>query len=89
MVAAMNPDTFSGRLRRHESGRIVLFVGDRDDIQMRAIESGSGHRGHWWMKVLKSIQRAASEAKVAIISSPHDTATTGAAGPRRRPGQAA
>jgi len=77
MVAAMNPDTFSGRLRRHESGRIVLFVGDRDDIQMRAIESGvQAIVVTGGLKVLKSIQRAASEAKVAIISSPHDTATT-------------
>ncbi|HZM03082.1 MAG TPA: putative manganese-dependent inorganic diphosphatase [Candidatus Saccharimonadales bacterium] len=77
MVGAMNPDRFSERLRRHEAKDIVLFVGDRDDIQMRAIESGvqaiiiTGG-----LKALKSVQRAAREAKVAIISSPHDTATT-------------
>ena len=40
MVAAMNPDTFSKRLEHHKPEQIVLFVGDRDDIQMRAIESG-------------------------------------------------
>lgn len=77
MVGAMNPDTFSERLRRHSPKETVLFVGDRDDIQMRAIESGvqaiviTGG-----LKVLKSVQRAAHEARVAVISSPHDTATT-------------
>lgn len=77
MVAAMNPDSFSERLRRHDPKRIILFVGDRDDIQMRAIESGvqaiviTGG-----LKTLKSVQSAAREAKVAIISSPHDTATS-------------
>jgi len=77
MVAAMNPDTFSNRLEKHNAEKIILFVGDRDDIQMRAIESGvraivvTGG-----LKILKSVQRAASEEKVAIISSPHDTATT-------------
>jgi manganese-dependent inorganic pyrophosphatase len=77
MVAAMNPDSFSERLRRLESGQIVLFVGDRDDIQMRAIESGvQAIVVTGGLKVLKSIQRAARDAKVAIISSPHDTATT-------------
>jgi manganese-dependent inorganic pyrophosphatase len=77
MVAAMNPDTFQKRLDHQKPEEIILFVGDRDDIQMRAIEAGvkvvvvTGG-----LKVLKSIQRAAREADVAIISSQHDTATT-------------
>jgi manganese-dependent inorganic pyrophosphatase len=77
MVAAMNPDTFSERLRAYSPDEVILFVGDRDDIQMRAIESGvqaiviTGG-----LKVLKSVQRAAKEAQTAIVSSPHDTATT-------------
>lgn len=77
MVAAMNPDTFSERLQRQESDKIIVFVGDRDEIQMRAIEAGvQAIVVTGGLKVLKSIQRAAREAKVAVISSPHDTATT-------------
>jgi manganese-dependent inorganic pyrophosphatase len=77
MVGAMNPDTFSKRLQNHAAEETVLFVGDRDDIQMRAIESGiKAIVVTGGLKVLNSIQRAAREAKVAIISSPHDTATT-------------
>ena len=77
MVGAMNADSFSARLQHPQAGQIVLFVGDRDDIQLRAIEAGvraiviTGG-----LPVLKSIQRAAAEAGVAIVSSPHDTATT-------------
>ncbi len=77
MVAAMNPDTFSKRLEKHPPQEIVLFVGDRDDIQMRAIESGvKAIVVTGGLKVLKTIERAAREAKVAIIISPQDTATT-------------
>ena len=77
MVGAMNADSFSARLQSHQAEQIVLFVGDRDDIQMRAIEEKvraiviTGG-----LPVLKSIQRAAAEAQVAIVSSTHDTATT-------------
>jgi manganese-dependent inorganic pyrophosphatase len=77
MVGAMNSETFSARLQDHRASQIVLFVGDRDDIQMRAIEAGvralviTGG-----LRVLKSIQRAAADAGVPIVSSPHDTATT-------------
>lgn len=77
MVGAMNAETFSERLQRQQAEQIVLFVGDRDDIQMRAIEAKvraiiiTGG-----LPVLRSIQRAAREAGVCIVSSPHDTATT-------------
>ena len=77
MVGAMNPETFSERVRRQRADQIVLFVGDRDDIQMRAIEAHvpaiviTGG-----LSVLKTIQRAAREAGVCIVSSPHDTAST-------------
>lgn len=77
MVGAMNSESFSARLQSQRASQIVLFVGDRDDIQMRAIEAGvralviTGG-----LPVLKSIQRAATDAGVPIISSRHDTATT-------------
>ena len=77
MVGAMNADTFSKRLERHHAEKVLVIVGDRDDIQMRAIESNvraliiTGG-----LPILASIKRAASEAGVTIISSPHDSATT-------------
>jgi manganese-dependent inorganic pyrophosphatase len=77
MVGAMNADTFSKRLERHHAEKVLVIVGDRDDIQMRAIESNvraiiiTGG-----LPVLGTIKRAAKEANVTIISSPHDSATT-------------
>jgi manganese-dependent inorganic pyrophosphatase len=77
MVGAMNPETFSQRLTRHRAEQIVLFVGDRDDIQMRAIEARvraivvTGG-----LPVLRGVESAARAAGVALVSSPHDTATT-------------
>ncbi len=40
MVAAMNTASFVERLRRAGAANVVLFVGDRDDIQAVAIEEG-------------------------------------------------
>jgi manganese-dependent inorganic pyrophosphatase len=77
VVGAMNADSFSHRLRGHGGAAVVLFVGDRDDIQMRAIEAQvraivvTGG-----LPVLRSVESAAREAGVAMVSSPHDTATT-------------
>jgi manganese-dependent inorganic pyrophosphatase len=77
VVGAMNADSFSGKLKNYQASQVVLFVGDRDDIQMRAIDA----KVHaivitGGLPVLKSVQRAASEADVTIVSSPYDTATT-------------
>ena len=77
MVGAMSADTFSKRLERHKPEKVLVIVGDRDEIQMRAIDSGvraiivTGG-----LPVLSSVKRSAKEAKVAIVSSPHDSATT-------------
>ncbi len=77
MVGAMEANTFSTRLTAHPAEQIVVFVGNRDDIQMRAIEARvlaivvTGG-----MPVLSGVLRTANEAKVTVISSPHDTATS-------------
>ncbi|MEO7298077.1 MAG: putative manganese-dependent inorganic diphosphatase [Verrucomicrobiota bacterium] len=77
MVGAMNADTFSKRLETNHAEKVLVIVGDRDDIQMRAIESSvraiiiTGG-----LKILGTVKRAAQEAGVTIISSPHDSATT-------------
>ncbi|MDB6112527.1 MAG: Cobalt-dependent inorganic pyrophosphatase, partial [Pedosphaera sp.] len=77
MVGAMSPDTFSERLERHRGERIVVFVGDREDIQMRAIEE----KVHaiiltGGLPVLDRIQMLADQSQVPVVTSPHDTATT-------------
>ncbi len=75
MIGAMNAETFSARLKRHRAERLVLFVGDRDDIQLLAIEAKvcaivvTGN-----LPVTEKVEVAARAAGVTIVSSPHDTA---------------
>ena len=77
MIGAMNPETFATRLRQQRPAQLVLFVGDRDDIQMLAIAARvcaivvTGN-----LPIASAVQEAAREAGVAIVSSPHDTAIT-------------
>src|ERR1700677_1286461 len=77
MVAAMNADSFSERLGRYNAEQVVLLVGDREDIQMRAIEAGvraiilTGG-----LRILNGVKAVAMKAGVVVIGSPHDTATT-------------
>ena len=77
MIGAMSADTFTERLRDHRPGQLVLFVGDRDDIQMlaiaakvRAIVVTGG------LPVAPAVREAARAGGVTIITSPYDTATT-------------
>jgi len=77
MVGGMSPESFSARLDQYSASQIVLIVGDRQDIQMKAIEAGVGAiiiTGD--MPVRVDVHIMASKAKVPIISSPHDTAST-------------
>ena len=77
MIGAMNVETFSERLRHQRPGQLVLFVGDRDDIQMLAIAARvraivvTGD-----LPVAPAVHKAARSAGVAIVTSPHDTAIT-------------
>ncbi len=77
VVGAMSEKSFSHRLENHQASQLVLFVGDRENIQLWAIRAkvraivvtgGLAVPGH--------IEKAAHDAGVVIISSPHDTATT-------------
>ncbi len=77
MVAAMKAESFVERLRRQGAANVVLFVGDRDDIQAVAIDEGvralvltSG------VEVVPAIARRASAAGVTLVRSRLDTATT-------------
>ena len=77
MVAAMSLETFSTRLKLREGDPIVVFVGDREDIQLIAIQSHvvaivvTGGLG-----VSLRVRAAAKEAGVCLISSQFDTATS-------------
>ncbi|MEP6974060.1 MAG: putative manganese-dependent inorganic diphosphatase [Spartobacteria bacterium] len=77
MIGAMSADTFVERVRQRQAEQIVLFVGDRDEIQMRAIEARvraivvTGG-----LPVAPAVLEAARAAGVAMVTSPYDTATT-------------
>jgi manganese-dependent inorganic pyrophosphatase len=77
MVAAMSPESFSARLKRREGQPIVVFVGDREDVQWIAIQHSvvaivvTGGMG-----ISAEIRTAAKESGVCLISSRFDTATS-------------
>jgi manganese-dependent inorganic pyrophosphatase len=77
VIGAMNAHTFSARLPQDRPDQLVLFVGDRDDIQLLAIAAGvcaiviTGD-----LPVARAVQDAARAAGVILITSPYDTAIT-------------
>ena len=77
MVAAMSVEAFLRRFQHYEAGKIVLFVGDREDIQLAAIRGGviaivvTGGLG-----VSAEVRQAAKNAGTCLLSSRFDTATT-------------
>lgn len=77
VVAAMDADTFAGRLAAMDPAHTVLFVGDRKNVHHMAVEAGlkavvvTG--GTAPAPELLSQARACG---TAVISSPYDTATS-------------
>ena len=77
MVAAMHRDTLQDRLAIYEVREVVVFVGDRHEIQHLAIDAGvraiviTGG-----IPVDPAVVRAASLSGVCVLRSPHDTATS-------------
>ncbi|HEY0792746.1 MAG TPA: putative manganese-dependent inorganic diphosphatase [Chthoniobacterales bacterium] len=77
MVGAMATESFAARLERLEAKDVVLFVGDREDIQQAGIEAGvvaiviTGGLG-----ASAAVRGRAKEKNVALISSRFDTATS-------------
>jgi manganese-dependent inorganic pyrophosphatase len=77
MVGAMDLGTFTQRVQRQKDKKIVLFVGDREHIQMAAIESKArAIVVTGGLPILDRVREAAREKKVTLVSSPYDTATT-------------
>ncbi|MBV9876001.1 MAG: putative manganese-dependent inorganic diphosphatase [Verrucomicrobia bacterium] len=77
MVAAMSIEAFLGRFEHYDSGKIVLFAGDREDVQLAAIRGGvttivvTGGLG-----VSAEVRQAAKAAGTCLISSRFDTGTS-------------
>jgi manganese-dependent inorganic pyrophosphatase len=77
VVGAMSQESFSRRMKNQIISQVVVFVGDRENIQSCAIQAGvhaiivTGG-----LPVPDHIVEAAGKARVVIVSSPHDTATT-------------
>jgi len=77
IVAAMYNKTFEGRLGGLDANRVVLFVGDRYDIQELAIQTGvaalvlTGGLG-----VPEKTLELAREHGTLLVSAPFDTAST-------------
>ncbi|HMP82402.1 MAG TPA: putative manganese-dependent inorganic diphosphatase, partial [Verrucomicrobiota bacterium] len=79
MIGAMAVETFTQRLHQYPVRSLAVVVGDRVDIQQTAIRAGvrvlivTGG-----LVVSDEFMAAAKSANVAVISCPHDTATTSA-----------
>jgi manganese-dependent inorganic pyrophosphatase len=77
MVAAMSQDSFGERLRRSQPAQVMVFVGDREDIQLSAIKAKvlavviTGGTG-----LSARVEAAARDSGVRVLSSRYDTATT-------------
>lgn len=77
VVAAMRAESFSARLGAYKPGEVILFVGDREDVQRLAINAGikalviTGG-----LEIDGEVRKEAEKAGVTVISSAHDTATT-------------
>src|SRR5260370_25898004 len=76
MVAAMSQASFGERLRSNQAGEVILFVGDREEIQLDAIDARvlalviTGGMG-----VSAKVRAAAKDPGVPLLSIRYDTAT--------------
>jgi manganese-dependent inorganic pyrophosphatase len=77
VVAAMDADTFAGRLANMDPARTVLFVGDRDNVQRAAIAAGvKAIVVTGGAEPAAEIVAEATSRGTAMILSPYDTATS-------------
>jgi manganese-dependent inorganic pyrophosphatase len=77
VVAAMSAKSFSKRLGNYAPGEVIVFVGDREDIQRLAI--GAGVRAivvTGGLEISPDVREEAQIAGVTVIGSTHDSATT-------------
>jgi manganese-dependent inorganic pyrophosphatase len=77
MIGAMSLDSFRERLLTYEPERLLVVVGDRQDVQQLAIE----HRVRCLvvtggLEISAELEAMAKRFDVSVLISPHDTATT-------------
>lgn len=79
IIAAMGVESFADRIAHYPRERLAIVVGDRLDIQRRAIHEGARVLVvTGGLAITPEIVAAARERRVSLICSPHDTATTAA-----------
>jgi manganese-dependent inorganic pyrophosphatase len=77
MGAAMSLGSFGERLRKGPADETIVFVGDREDIQLEAIRNRSlGVVITGGMGLSANVRTAARDVGVRLIVSRYDTATT-------------
>lgn len=77
LVGAMAEESFRNRLQRYEGRRVVLIVGDREEVQLAAVRGGVAAVVITGDTPLSAeVRKAAAERGVTLATSPYDTATT-------------
>lgn len=77
MVGAMSLESFAHRLMKAQRDKLIVVVGDRQDIQRRAIyERVRVIIVTGGLPVAEEIVEAARRHQVSVLRSPHDSATT-------------
>ncbi|HTI69731.1 MAG TPA: putative manganese-dependent inorganic diphosphatase [Candidatus Limnocylindria bacterium] len=77
MVGAMKPSSFAARLANYTPEKLLVVVGDREDIQITAIQERvrvvivTGG-----LSLSDDIHQLARKHEVSLLLSPHDSATT-------------
>ena len=77
MVAAMSLASFRERLRSYQLEETIVFVGDREEIQLETIANRAlALVITGGMRLAAKVRSSAKDAGVRLLSSRHDTATT-------------
>lgn len=77
MIGAMKPASFASRLPNYAPEKLLVVVGDREEIQLAAIEARARCviiTGGY--PVSEQVRELAQSHEVSLILSPHDTTTT-------------
>ena len=77
LVGAMAEASFKERVARYKGQRVVVIVGDREEIQLDAVRGGAAAvvvTGN--PPVSAEVRKAALQYGVTLATSPYDTATT-------------
>jgi len=77
LVGAMGKESFKQRVLRYKGRRVVVILGDREEIQMEAIRAGAAAlvvTGD--IPLSAEVLEAAKKHATTIATSPYDTATT-------------